>query len=113
MYVTDWCPYCARARGLLEAKGVAFREIDVEAVPGAQAEMVARSGRSSVPQIFIGEVPRRRLRRAAGARGGRAAGFLIEYHGSFLTMENETPGAPPAAARPPMRAWCSRCRTCT
>jgi glutaredoxin 3 len=56
MYVTDWCPYCARARGLLEAKGVAYREIDVEAVPGAQAEMVARSGRSSVPQIFVGEV---------------------------------------------------------
>jgi glutaredoxin 3 len=56
MYASDWCPYCARARGLLEAKGVAFREIDVEAVPGAQAEMVARSGRSSVPQIFVGEV---------------------------------------------------------
>jgi glutaredoxin 3 len=56
MYVKDWCPYCARARGLLEAKGVAYREIDVEAVPGAQAEMVARSGRSSVPQIFVGEV---------------------------------------------------------
>jgi glutaredoxin 3 len=56
MYVADWCPYCARARGLLEAKGVAFREIDVDAVPGAQAEMVARSGRSSVPQIFVGEV---------------------------------------------------------
>jgi len=56
MYVSDWCPYCARARGLLEVKGVAFREIDVEAVPGAQAEMVARSGKSSVPQIFVGEV---------------------------------------------------------
>jgi glutaredoxin 3 len=53
MYVTDWCPYCARARGLLEAKGVAVREIDVEAVPGAQAEMVARSARSTVPQIFV------------------------------------------------------------
>jgi glutaredoxin 3 len=56
IYVADWCPYCARARGLLEAKGVAFREIDVDAVPEAQAEMVARSGRSSVPQIFVGEV---------------------------------------------------------
>ncbi len=56
MYVADWCPYCARARGLLEVKGVAFREIDVEAVAGARAEMVTRSGRSSVPQIFVGEV---------------------------------------------------------
>jgi glutaredoxin 3 len=54
MYIADWCPYCARARSLLTAKGVAFEEIDVEAVPGAHAEMLARSGgRSSVPQIFI------------------------------------------------------------
>jgi len=53
MYIADWCPYCARARSLLAAKGVAFEEIDVEA-PGARAEMLARSGgRSSVPQIFI------------------------------------------------------------
>ncbi len=37
MYVTGWCPYCTRARALLEAKGVAFTEIDVEAVPGAHA----------------------------------------------------------------------------
>jgi len=54
MYVTAWCPYCARARAVLAGKGVDFQEIDVDAVPGAQAEMVARSGRGSVPQIFIG-----------------------------------------------------------
>jgi len=54
MYVTLWCPYCARARSLLESKGVAFTEIDIEAVPGARGEMRARCGRSSVPQIFIG-----------------------------------------------------------
>lgn len=54
MYVAGWCPYCARASSLLEAKGVAFTEIDIEAVPGARGEMLARSGRSSVPQIFIG-----------------------------------------------------------
>ena len=55
MYAADWCGYCARARRLLDAKGVAVEEIDVEAVPGAQAEMLARCGRSSVPQIFIGD----------------------------------------------------------
>jgi glutaredoxin 3 len=54
MYVTAWCPYCARARAVLEGKGVDFQEIDVDAVPGAQADMVARCGRGSVPQIFIG-----------------------------------------------------------
>lgn len=56
MYATDWCPYCARARRLLEDKGVPFEEIDVEMRPGARAEMIERSGgRSTVPQIFIGD----------------------------------------------------------
>ena len=55
MYVTDWCPYCARARNLLASKGVTPHEIDVEAVAGAYEEMRARSGRDTVPQIFIGE----------------------------------------------------------
>jgi len=55
MYVTGWCPYCARARGLFESKGIAIEEIDVEAVPGARGEMMARSGCATVPQIFIGE----------------------------------------------------------
>jgi glutaredoxin 3 len=55
MYVTGWCPYCGRARSLLASKGVAIEEIDIEAVPGARGEMLARSGRCSVPQIFIGE----------------------------------------------------------
>lgn len=55
MYATDWCPYCRRARQLLEGKGVAYEEIDVEMSPDARAEMQRRSGRTSVPQIFIGE----------------------------------------------------------
>lgn len=54
MYLSEWCPYCTRARALLDSKGVDVEEIDVDAVPGARAEMMARSGRSSVPQIFIG-----------------------------------------------------------
>jgi glutaredoxin 3 len=55
MYATAWCPYCARARSLLAQKHVAVEEIDVEAAPEARAEMLARSGRRTVPQIFIGE----------------------------------------------------------
>lgn len=55
MYSTAWCPYCERARALLRAKGAAFEDIDVEAQPEKRAEMMARSGRTSVPQIFIGE----------------------------------------------------------
>jgi glutaredoxin 3 len=55
MYVTSWCPYCARARALLSSKGVAFQEIDIEAQPGQREDMIRRSGRTTVPQIFIGE----------------------------------------------------------
>ena len=55
MYATGWCGYCARARALLESKQVEFEEIDVDARPEARAEMIARSGRRTVPQIFIGE----------------------------------------------------------
>ena len=55
MYTTSWCPYCERARSLLEGKNVAFEEIDVDERPDARAEMIQRSGRTSVPQIFIGE----------------------------------------------------------
>jgi glutaredoxin 3 len=54
MYTTSWCPYCTRARSLLEAKGVGYTEIDVDLEAGAYEEMRQRSGRTSVPQIFIG-----------------------------------------------------------
>ncbi|HLJ37549.1 MAG TPA: glutaredoxin 3 [Steroidobacteraceae bacterium] len=57
MYASDWCGYCARARALLEAKGVAYTEIDVDLVPGARDEMMARGGGSTVPQIFIDGQP--------------------------------------------------------
>ena len=55
MYSTVWCGYCARARRLLQAKGADLEEIDVDAQPNARAEMMARSRRRTVPQIFIGE----------------------------------------------------------
>lgn len=55
VYRTPWCPYCDRTHALLESKGVAFEEIDVEAHPEQREEMIRRSGRRTVPQIFIGE----------------------------------------------------------
>ena len=54
MYATGWCPYCTRARELLKKKGVDLEEIDVDARPEARAEMMARTGRRTVPQIFVG-----------------------------------------------------------
>lgn len=55
MYTSAWCPYCARARNLLASKGVRFEEIDVEISAGSREEMISRSGRRTVPQIFIGD----------------------------------------------------------
>jgi len=55
MYAADWCGYCARARRLLDGKGVAYEEIDVDVTPGAQAKMREKSGRTSIPQIFIND----------------------------------------------------------
>ena len=54
MYTTGWCPFCARARALLERKGARWNEIDVEAEPKRRSEMIERSGQRTVPQIFIG-----------------------------------------------------------
>jgi glutaredoxin 3 len=56
VYSTGWCPYCVRARALLERKGLPFREIKVDEDPAEREAMLARSGgRRTVPQIFIGE----------------------------------------------------------
>jgi glutaredoxin 3 len=54
IYTTPWCGYCARAKALLTRKGVAYTEIDVEARRELREEMIARSGRRTVPQVFVG-----------------------------------------------------------
>ena len=54
IYTTMYCPYCSRARALLEHKGVAFTEIDIMEEPGRRDEMIRRAGGlRTVPQIFI------------------------------------------------------------
>jgi glutaredoxin 3 len=56
MYATEYCPYCRRAEALLKGKGVAhIDKIDLDLEPQLRAEMVRRSGRRTVPQIWIGE----------------------------------------------------------
>lgn len=55
MYATRFCPYCMRARSLLNRKQVPFTEINVGNDGELWAEMEALSGRDTVPQIFIGE----------------------------------------------------------
>lgn len=55
LYTTDTCPYCRNAKALLASRGVVAQEINVQAEPGKFQEMLSRSGRRSVPQIFIGD----------------------------------------------------------
>ena len=54
LYTTMFCPYCARARNLLQKKGVNFSDIDVMVDDDKREEMITRAGgRRTVPQIFI------------------------------------------------------------
>ena len=56
VYSSDWCPYCSRAKALLAKKGAAFEEIRVDGQPQLRAEMTKKAGRTSVPQIWIGDL---------------------------------------------------------
>ncbi len=53
IYTKDYCPYCHKAKALLEEKGVPFTEYDVTHDEEKYNEMVKRSGRTTVPEIFI------------------------------------------------------------
>lgn len=55
IYTRPFCPYCSHALSLLKAKGADFTEVEAGFDPAKREEMVARSGRSTFPQIFIGE----------------------------------------------------------
>lgn len=55
VYSSDYCPYCVRAKQLLVNKGVAFKEIKVDGKPQIRAAMSQKAGRTSVPQIWIGD----------------------------------------------------------
>ena len=55
IYSSDYCPYCQRAKALLQARGVThYEEIVVDGQPDVRAHMTSLTGRTSVPQIFIG-----------------------------------------------------------
>ena len=55
MYCTEICPYCFRAERLLVSKGVEIRKIMIDGVTDRYDEMVSKTGRNTVPQIFIGD----------------------------------------------------------
>ena len=55
MYSTRFCPYCIRARFLLDSKQADYTDISVDARPELRREMIEKSGRRTVPQIWIGD----------------------------------------------------------
>ena len=55
IYTRQFCGYCSAAKKLLDAKGVAYQEHDATQAPEMRQEMIQRSGRTTFPQIFIGE----------------------------------------------------------
>ena len=56
IYSSTFCPYCIRARRLLKAKGVSYRELKVDFDPVRWEEMERLTHRRTVPQIFIGDL---------------------------------------------------------
>jgi len=55
MYESRWCGFCRAAKRLLDSKGWEYNSIVVDGEPGLRAEMEAKAGRHTVPQIFIGD----------------------------------------------------------
>lgn len=84
MYATRFCPYCMRARALLIEKHVPYKEIAVDGNPELRAEMTQKSGRYTVPQIWIG----------GEHIGGCDELMALERRGALDRMLYEESGAP-------------------
>ena len=57
VYTTPVCPYCVRAKSLLQRKGIPYVEVDVARDEERRAWLIKETGRRTVPQIFIGDQP--------------------------------------------------------
>lgn len=57
IYTKAYCPFCVRAKSLLDSKNISYNEIKIDQQPELRAPMIERAlGRSTVPQIFIGDL---------------------------------------------------------
>ncbi|MBT8249229.1 MAG: glutaredoxin 3 [Acidimicrobiia bacterium] len=54
IYTTAWCPYCDRVKDLLDTKGVAYREVDVDG-PEKRTWLTTMTGQQTVPQVYVGD----------------------------------------------------------
>jgi len=55
LYSGSFCGSCIRAKALLERRGIAYTEVSVEDHPGLREKLLARSGRRTLPQVYVGE----------------------------------------------------------
>ena len=76
LYTTRFCPYCVRAKALLNSKDVAYQELAVDSDQGLRREMIQKSKRTSVPQSWIGDTH----------VGGCDELFLLERKGTLDNM---------------------------
>jgi len=57
LYTSDPCPYCRQAKALLDARGIAYDEINLAMDGDGRTDLVAKTGRMTFPQIIVGETP--------------------------------------------------------
>jgi glutaredoxin 3 len=55
VYTGSFCGYCLQVTSLLERRGIPYAEVNVEDEPGLREKLLARSGRRTLPQVFVGE----------------------------------------------------------
>ena len=109
IYTRMMCGYCTAAKRLLDGKGVTYTEHDASFSPELRQEMIARAnGRSTFPQIFVGERACRRLRRSLRARRGGAPRRASGNRQAELRQDNGSfqGGGDPDALRHGYRPQC-------
>jgi glutaredoxin 3 len=79
VYTTENCPFCVRAKALLDARGVSYREVDLERDPDGRAELVRMTGMMTFPQVLIdGQLVGGFQETLAADRSGRLAELLAQ-----------------------------------
>ena len=77
VYTTEHCPFCIRAKALLDARGVSYREVNLDRDPEGRAELVRRTGMMTFPQVIIdGQLIGGFQETLAADRSGRLAELL-------------------------------------
>jgi len=88
MYSTTWCGYCIRAKALLEKRGLAYEEIVMDDDPDFRRKLLEMTGRWTVPQIFIDDVP----------IGGYTELWCLDRDGKLAVLDGGAPaGRSPAS----------------